>query len=413
MYKKILILIALCIGSQMVWPQGPIVEMTTEKWVEDLQYFEATLLKKHVKPFHTVSQEKFQEAIKLLEDDILKLSNDQIMIEFVKLAAMIRDGHTQVELEIQERYPIGLYSYHGKLYVISTSKEYSNILGYELIKVNNTPIENAIDMVTPLIDRDNEMEIPRQAPGLLSLPVVLQTTGIVSDPEKATFHFKHQNGEIKKVELTAYKSNESPEYVRANNLPEDQKPLYLQKSGTDYWYQYLPENKVVYFNFDRVNNQKGRPRIKKFSKEMIAFIQDNDVDKLVIDLRNNPGGNYHKGEHLVDAIMELDKINRKGKLFVITSRNTGSAATVLAAQFKTTTAATIVGEVSRANPNFTYNSENFQLPNSKLNVGYTESLHKPFPTIGDRVEVDVKIENSFEDYLNGRDSVLETIIDYQ
>lgn len=131
------------------------------------------------------------------------------------------------------------------------------------------------------------------------------------------------------------------------------------------------------------------------------------------DLRHNPGGNFQKSRPIVEGIRKRRSINQKGHLFVITGRNTGSAATKTAAQLKTSTEAIIVGEDSRSNPNFSYNSEHFRLPNSRLEVGYTEELRRLFPELGDTVPIDVAVENTFEDYRSDRDRVLETVLTYE
>jgi hypothetical protein len=116
-----------------------------------------------------------------------------------------------------------------------------------------------------------------------------------------------------------------------------------------------------------------------------------------------------KSGPLVEGIQKRASINMQGKFFVITSRNTGSAATVTGAQLKVSTHATIVGELSRCNPNFTYNAERFTLPNSKLSVGYTESLHSPFPQLGKSLPIDLPVSNFLIDTQKGYDRVLETI----
>ena len=56
-------------------------------------------------------------------------------------------------------------------------------------------------------------------------------------------------------------------------------PLYQSQTRSFYWYKYLTEEKVMYFNFIRVNNQKGEQSIKSFTKELFAEIDKVKPDK--------------------------------------------------------------------------------------------------------------------------------------
>jgi len=43
-------------------------------------------------------------------------------------------------------------------------------------------------------------------------------------------------------------------------------------------------------------------------------------------------------------------------------------------------------------------------------VGYSESLHRPFPQLGDEVPVAIEVVTTFDDYVSGRDPVLEAAL---
>jgi len=75
---------------------------------------------------------------------------------------------------------------------------------------------------------------------------------------------------------------------------------------------------------------------------------------LVIDLRHNTGGNFLLADRLARGVAR--PASRPHRLFVLTSRDTGSAATVLAARLAVEHGATVVGELSRSSPNRTYNA---------------------------------------------------------
>jgi hypothetical protein len=86
------------------------------------------------------------------------------------------------------------------------------------------------------------------------------------------------------------------------------------------------------------------PRIRQIKRE--------DPDKVVIDLRQNGGGDYDHGlRYLVHPPQADKKINRKGHLFVLIGPGTFSAAMSNAAQFRTMTNAALVGKPIGDRPN--------------------------------------------------------------
>ena len=53
--------------------------------------------------------------------------------------------------------------------------------------------------------------------------------------------------------------------------------------------------------------------LKKPGRQMLKLIEQNNTEKLVIDLRQNPGGDFHEGlKYLVHPVREIPSINKKG-----------------------------------------------------------------------------------------------------
>ena len=92
----------------------------------------------------------------------------------------------------------------------------------------------------------------------------------------------------------------------------------------------------------------------------------------MIDLRQSPGGDYFEGlNHFIKPIAADQALNRKGHLFVLIGPLTFSAAMANAAQFRSLTHATLVGEMIGVKPNEYSEPRNMTLPNSKLTVRYS------------------------------------------
>ncbi len=67
-----------------------------EKWREDLRFMAREMEERHKDLFHTISREKFQNAVRLLDAKIPELERHQIIVEVMRIVAMVGDGHTNI-----------------------------------------------------------------------------------------------------------------------------------------------------------------------------------------------------------------------------------------------------------------------------------------------------------------------------
>ncbi len=138
-------------------------------------------------------------------------------------------------------------------------------------------------------------------------------------------------------------------------------PLYLAHREKPYWFEHLPAEKTVFFQWNNVRSVKEEP-FEAFTERLKKFIGENDVERLVIDLRWNNGGNSVIGRTFVDALRYDTKINVRGKLFVIIGRRTYSAAQNVATWLEQETNSIFVGEPSGSSPNFIGEEDFVRLP---------------------------------------------------
>ncbi|HXI49359.1 MAG TPA: S41 family peptidase, partial [Steroidobacteraceae bacterium] len=137
------------------------------------------------------------------------------------------------------------------------------------------------------------------------------------------------------------------------------------------------------------------------------LISQTEPEKLVIDMRDNGGGDNTVGKrNLIVPIKGLAAINRKGHLFILIGPETFSAAMNNAAQFRSQTAATLVGETIGEKPNSFQEPREMRLPNSKLVIRYSTRWYAFVKDGPNAVEPQVPITRSWADYTDGQDSAL-------
>jgi len=143
-------------------------------------------------------------------------------------------------------------------------------------------------------------------------------------------------------------------------------PLWLKEPQNAFWFEYLPSEKIVYAQINQVRD-KEEETLAAFSQRLFAFIAANPVEKLILDVRLNRGGEGGLLPPLVKGVIK-SKLDHPGRLFAIIGRSTWSAAQFLANDLEKWTNVTFVGEPSGSKGNHFGDSRRLTLPNSGITV---------------------------------------------
>ena len=190
-------------------------------------------------------------------------------------------------------------------------------------------------------------------------------------------------------------------------------PLYLKNRTAPYWFEYLPDQKLVYWQYNAVRSDPKEP-VEQFCARVFEFIGENPVDKLVLDLRWNGGGNTFLNTPIINGLIRCDKINQSGKLFVIVGRQTFSAAQNAATFIERATKAIFVGEPTGSSPNFVGETVRFTLPYSKMTGSISDLYWQSSWPMDYRTWIAPQLyaPPTFAAYKAGRDPALEAILHY-
>ncbi len=88
------IFISLFISFASIAAQNNAPQLTAAQWQADLRFLAEAMPKQHPNLFRRVKREDFEMAVKQLHDQIPSLNEDEISVGFMKIVAMVRDGHT-------------------------------------------------------------------------------------------------------------------------------------------------------------------------------------------------------------------------------------------------------------------------------------------------------------------------------
>jgi tetratricopeptide (TPR) repeat protein len=414
-YRKI---VALADTSKMSRDEG---------WRYDLQLLAREMKRKGYAFVRPISKEEFDLAVKKLYDAIPKLSDMEVTIEMMKLLRRTGDGHTgllgsQQRAEWLKTLPMRFYLFEEGLFIIAADPRYKDLLGAQALRFGEKTIEQVVSSLDPLIYRDNEMWVKTKAPYLMRHLPLLHGLGLIPDSEKVTLQLREMNGQTRSVEIAADQSqpniwNTLPNPPSWINLPQTLAgpvPLYLRNMAASYWFEHMPERKLVYFQFNRVRNDQ-QESLAQFCASLFKFISEHEVEKLVIDLRWNNGGNTGLLPPLIHGLIRSEKINQRGRLFIIIGRRTFSAAQNAATFLERHTNALFVGEPTGSSPNFIGEELIFTLPHSLLQANVSDFYWQSSWPTDYRTWIAPQIYRppTFAAYRANRDPALEAILTHR
>jgi len=384
--------------------------LTKEQWRQDVRYFAEQLPKRHKNLYHAVSREQFERAVSDLDAAIPSLQDHEIVVRLQQIAALVGDGHTGVHLPAYfKRYPLALFWFGDALRVIAASKDYEKALGARVVKIGAFGLDEVqarVNRCFPSADNENAWYVLNTGPAFLVVPEVLHAVGVVPDLEKALFTLEDESGTQFTLEIapvTVELVNGAP--TLHLNPAAQGVPLVRQKPGEKFWFTYLPDGKTVYANF------RGYDGLGANAKALFRLVDANPTSRLVIDMRQNGGGDFFEGrKHLIHAVKARPAINTKGHLFVIVGRRTFSAAMANAVDFRKETNAILVGEPIGERPNSYSENDEMTLPNSRLVVSYSTRYYKFVDEDVPAVIPDKRIDPTWAEFRAGRDPVLEWIL---
>ena len=123
--------------------QNVTTEITPESWREDLRYLARELPARHVNAFHTTTRQTFADEIKRLDAAIPCLNGDEVLAGFMRIVALVGDGHTHLDLPPSFlRYPMELKWFGDELRVIGAQSPYHATVGARVLAIGSTPIRD-------------------------------------------------------------------------------------------------------------------------------------------------------------------------------------------------------------------------------------------------------------------------------
>jgi hypothetical protein len=375
------------------------------RWQQDVNYLARELTCRHPSPFRIVSSAQFDRAASELERTIPNSSREETLVGLLRLVARVGDSHTFVErpqLSLHV-YLIRLAWFSDGLFVTHATLQYHRALGARLIRIGETPVDEAYRAVKSLIPHENDSWARVRSCDLLNTAEILQGLHILNEDSEAPFTFVGSDGKEFKLLLRPVAEAEGRSLVSA--VPES--PLFEQ--GGNFWYRYWKDSKTVYLNY---HHAYEGPPFSQFSEDLLHFLDQHPVERVIVDLRGNMGGVAPPFGLFVSGLASRQRFLQKGRLLVLIGPKTFSAGVDAADELQKKTGAVFIGEPTGGKRRYCGMVSGFVLPNSQIQITHStvcaEGIDQDPPTLAP----DVYVPTPFADYRLGRDPVVEAALKF-
>ncbi|MBV8726969.1 MAG: hypothetical protein JO233_04225 [Candidatus Eremiobacteraeota bacterium] len=395
--------------------------LTVDQWRADLHYLADQMPRAHKNLFHTMTPEEFHAAVARLDADIPHLNADEITVRLNEIATMPSDSHTGGHgLPPEQCFPLRLRLSSDGIYVESAPLQYSVAVGGRLISIDGMPSATVYSKTSALVAQDPGNPGLQEVigPVFMTAGHILHGLDVTASPDTATFEVL-KNGRHVKLNLVPSVPLETlyghvPIAGWADARGSSSPPIWLSHPEKTFWWTYLPAKKIFYIQFNAVSDAPHET-VAHFFETAFTKVRKLPVDKLVLDIRSNWGGNNFLLKPIIVGLIRLPSIDRRGHLFVITSRNTYSAAQNLVNRLEFYTDAIFVGQPTGQHVNSYGDPTMIVLPNSGIRVGMASLWWQDITERDRRIETDPEIaaDPTLADYVANRDPALSAIMHYR
>jgi len=388
------------------------------RWGEDLYFLYERIQEMHPDPFRGASVEDFEQLLDETYGSLPDLTDDQVVVELMRFVALIahdgRDGHSGLRSNAFHHLPVRFYRFADGWFVIQAQDE--ELVGMRLLAIEKTPVEVACVRLRPLVNHDNDTDLLARYGDLLATPEVMHALQLTAERERTTLQLQTPEGETREVTLTGLSRAESMAFVGGRPAPRPgQDPLWLSDPQTPWWLRVLPDERALYVQFNQVSRTgPGGQTIGDFGAEIVRTFEENDLERVIVDVRLNGGGDNTTFPPLIEALRQSESINQRGRLYGLVGRHTFSAAGNFVTVFERDLNSILVGEPTGGGPNQYGDARNITLPHhSELNVRLSTRYHEFDPEHAERLthEPELAVGMTAADYFAGRDPVLRAALD--
>lgn len=386
---------------------------------EDLDYLYETLKTSHPDIFYNNPEESFLDRKSEIERRIETDSGFEFSMDLQSLVALVGDSHTTSSISVNkgiEVFPINMASYDGKWTINLLPAENENLLGMRVETIEGLTFDKLCEKFSVLFSADNEVYLKRQVSRNFYVDDFLAYVGAKEKGEPLNIVLSDDNGNKYELELQPILVDELMDNkISLAKLPEKRTSVPATEEDSEKYYFARPLNDSAYYiQYNRCMEDPNLS-IEDFSRQVLSDLNNGSYSTVMIDLRNNGGGS----DGFLQPILNISKnyADKTGaKVYGIVGERTFSSAIINAMMIKEM-GGYLAGTETGGSVDHFGSISHFTLPNSGTRASYSTKLilMSDYLESGqgygiEPIHPDLIVEQSLDDYLNGKDTVVEAIL---
>ncbi len=395
-------------------------------------------------PLQTTSFHDYDELVATTAQKLKNISNaSDFYYEIAPFITSLQDGHTRINTSVGKSMGIGAWWFNKKLVITSiTDPSAADILYSEIVAISGKLVGDIEKVANQFIAADIGQDDYKKmySPDLMLSNFLLLHLGLMNEREEVELTVV-QNGEKRNITLgctfpsasSAYAiparfRNDTTEIKPGNTyaIIPDSNSLYVQlnslpQSGyVEFWHEafaFAQKNKAASLILDLRNNSGGN---SFWCNEFLSYIIDKPRDLYVYDgwKSNYPHGNVQVSKGLWPMVPKNSELSFTGKIVVLTSRQTFSSATFFVVAIKDNDLGIIIGDqVGNGSIRYGFMSDPITLPYTKIKFATTHYIwaranKEMLAKEGASILPNIRVYETIEDLKSGTDPVYEKAIEY-
>ncbi|MEM7452708.1 MAG: hypothetical protein AAF456_00005, partial [Planctomycetota bacterium] len=255
-------------------------------WGSDLEFIATELPELHIDLFRQQSEADFNARVNQLRSDITDMSGVQAALALQELVASVGDGHTSLNVDSKylRYFPLNLKWFDDGIFVTVADAELSRLVQAKLVSINGVETDAILERLKQLLPHDNEFGFRNIIDNQFNTADYLQYAGALDNSESAQFVFEKDGEQFSEV----IESRPVSEFGSIRWHTGGEPPLCFHKQSLNFWNDWIADHNTVYFKYNSCRDAAGFNRLVQGTS---GFVGQNRVEKFVLDLRHNGGGN--------------------------------------------------------------------------------------------------------------------------
>jgi hypothetical protein len=424
---------------------APAEATSVADWRHDLDELLMHVQTTHPDPFTKVGELTFMRAVQALSDELPRLTEEQRVVRVMAIMAMLGDAHSMIEPHTEAFaawYPLRIVEFTDGYFITAAHESIADISGAQVLSIAGRPVSEVAEAARDLISADNEwwrreslyamfnaglmkgLGFAAQDTGVLTMRLRLRNGRVVErriapvnftepfEPEQASLDWLYGRTEISgpwvrpsREYISAFRGLRGADFYTL----DASRPPHLSLRSLNALP--LPAHDAYYIMLNLFHDSETETLPDFFARAM-REVDAQRPRRLIIDLRENPGGDGSNGGPIVRELIARQRDQPWRELYILVGGRTYSAAQLVLYPLLQNVQATMVGEPMGGSWQMFGDYSTFQLERIGMELRVSALRHSLSESTDLRtvIPVDYPARFSFRDYIAGRDPAVDPIL---